>query len=85
MKFQKGTSQRARILRSVILTGFLLVLAILAIRDQTPFPDGTPQNRYWTDNIVDFLASYKEVTRAVFCLRGSVQQGILACRSPRFL
>ena len=68
MKFHKGTSQRARILRSVILTGFLLVLAILAIRDQTPFPDGTPQNRYWTDNIVDFLASYKEVTALVLAL-----------------
>ena len=64
----KLTGRKAGIIRSAILTGFLLVLIILAIRDKTPFPESVPQNRYWTDNIVDFLASYKEVIAVVLVL-----------------
>ena len=60
-KQERGASSvRAGIIRSGILVGVLLVLTILAIHDHTVFPDGTPQNRYWTDSIVDFLASCKE-------------------------
>ena len=56
-----ASSVRAGIIRSGILAAVLLVLAILAIRDNTAFPAGVPQNRYWTDIIVDFLSSGKEV------------------------
>lgn len=56
-----GKNVKAEVLRSVILTAFLLILAVLAIRDGTAYPASKPQNRYWTDSIVDFLASYKAV------------------------
>ena len=56
-----ASSVRAGIIRSGILAAVLLVLTILAIRDNTAFPAGVPQNRYWTDIIVDFLSSGKEV------------------------
>ncbi len=56
------------IIKSAVLTAVLLILAILAIRDHTAYPAAAPQNRYWTDNIVDFLASYKEVCAVVLAI-----------------
>ncbi len=50
-----------RLIGPGIVTGIMLVLSILAIRDKTAFPASIPQNRYWTDSIVDFIASYKGV------------------------
>ena len=64
----KTESRKAGIIWSAILTGFLLVLAILAIVGKTAYPAGTPQNRYWTDYIVDFLASYKEAVVIVLAV-----------------
>ena len=68
IKTPKAESRKAEIIRSVILTAFLLVLAILAIRDKTVYPAGEPQNRFWMDNIVDFLAAYKEVVIIVLAI-----------------
>ena len=56
------------IIKSAVLTAILLILAILAVRDHTAYPAAAPQNRYWTDNIVDFLASYKEVCAVVLAI-----------------
>lgn len=61
MKASEKHVNKAGVIRSVLLTALLVVLAVLAIRDQTNYPASEPQNRYWTDSIVDFLASYKEV------------------------
>lgn len=61
MKASEKHVNKAGVIRSAILTALLVVLAVLAIRDQTNYPASEPQNRYWTDSIVDFLASYKEV------------------------
>ncbi len=61
MKASGRQINKAGIIRSALLTALLLILAVLAVRDQTSYPASTPQNRYWTDNIVDFLASGKEV------------------------
>lgn len=57
---EAAPSVRGGIIRSGILTGFLLVLAVLAIRGDTAYPAGTVQNPYWTDQVVAFLARYKE-------------------------
>lgn len=65
---EKIRNKKAGIIRSGILTFILLVLTILAIRDNTAYPGSIPQNRYWTDNIVDFLAAYKEVIAVVLVL-----------------
>ena len=64
----KRESLKSGIIKSLILTGFLLVLAILAIRDNTVYPAGIPQNRYWTDYIVDFLASGKAAVAIVLAI-----------------
>lgn len=61
MKASEKHVNKAGVIRSALLTALLVVLAVLAIRDQTNYPASEPQNRYWTDSIVDFLASYKEV------------------------
>ena len=61
-------NRKARIIRSVILSLCLLILTILAIRDHTAFPGNIPQQRYWTDNVVDFLASYKEIIAVVLVI-----------------
>ena len=61
-------SVKAEIIRSAILAGFLLVLVILAINDNTPYPGSIPQNRYWTDSIVDFFASYKEAAAVILVI-----------------
>ena len=57
----KNSGRWSGIIRSGILSAFLLALTILAVKDGTSFPESLPQNRYWTDNIVDFLALHKEV------------------------
>ena len=58
---KKPISWKAELIKSAVLSALLLVLAVLAIRGDSAFPDSIPQNRYWTDNIVDFLASCKGV------------------------
>ena len=59
---------RSEIIRSAILTALLLVLTVLAIQGKTSFPSSAPQKRYWTDNIVDFLAQFKEGIAIALCL-----------------
>ena len=63
----KKTGLKAEIIRSAILTAILLTLTILAIQGGSSFPAGEPQKRYWTDNIVDFLAHYKEIIAVALC------------------
>ena len=63
----KKTGFKAEIIRSAILTAILLTLTILAIQGGSSFPSSAPQKRYWTDNIVDFLAQHKEVIAIVLC------------------
>ncbi len=59
---------RKRLIGPLILTALMLILSLLAIRDNTSYPSSIPQNPYWTDNIVTFLASYKEVIAIILSL-----------------
>ena len=57
-----------RLIRPAILTVFLLVLSVLAIRGGGEFPGGEPQVRYWLDNLVEWIGKYKGAAAIVLSL-----------------